>query len=158
MRSPSLAEFKRFSADVAPAARAVLMARVHAELTRERVDAYIRPVFERYTFTVRPEWGTVEGERITDPKRLYLSAEEDLVASYFEDCDQAHRAHGFTGPKGHCPALVAEHLLVQAEQCLIDLASPLFGVKLDVYGDDRKRLLELLIGAALKAEQKQGAA
>lgn len=154
-RTPTLAEFKRFARDVAPAARAVLMARVFAEMERERVRAYIRPIFDKYGFTYGAEWGDSHaGEPIPDPEHLYLADDEVQVACYFEECDRAHRAHGFTGPHGHCPALVAENLQRVAEGHMIDFAAELFGVNFSgVYGEDRKRLLDLLIGAALQAEK-----
>lgn len=155
---PSLAEFKRFSKDIAPAARAVLMARVFAEMERERVDAYIKPIFESYVFQYDPKWAEEERHgytgRITDIKYLYLADLESPEYKHFlMDCDDAHKAHGSTLPTGHCPALHAEWLLTQTEQALIKLAEPLFGIE-HIYGDDRKRYLELLIGAALKAEKE----
>lgn len=153
-KRPTLPEFKRFCKDVAPAAKAVLMARVHAELERERVNAYILPLFREWApFKVRADWAERLGETIDTPDRLYLCDDEPYIAAYFEACDKAHREHGFTGPKGHCPALVADHLLMVTEQALIDLAKPLFGID-HVYGDDRKRYLELLIGACIKAESE----
>jgi hypothetical protein len=154
-------QFKTWCRDCVPAARAVLMARVHADMERTRVDAYIRPIFDSYTFPVNPEWAERYGETVKTPKDLYLSdpAVEDLVTNYFEDCDAAHRAHGFTGPKGHCPALIAEHLVIQAEHQFMLLAQPLFGLDpVDLYGDNRKKYLELLIGACLKAEKEGKAA
>ncbi len=148
----TLEQFKKFSLDVAPAARAVLMARVFAEMERERVDAYIRPIFDSYGFT----YGAItRGELsglIPDPKHLYLADDGPIVADYYAECDAAHRAHGFTGPQGHCPALIAENLVITTERLLIELAEPLFGIK-DVYGENRVKYLELLIGAALKAEK-----
>ena len=111
----------------------------------------ILPIFEAYHFETLP---TIHNAPpVTDPKHLYLCADEVQVAAYFEECDKAHRAHGFTGPQGHCPALTAEYLVIRTEQALIDLAKPLFGIE-DVYGDDRKRYLELLIGACIKAESE----
>lgn len=156
MNPPTLEQFKAWAKDCAPAARAVLMARVFAQMERERVDAYIRPIFDSYRFTVAKEWrhGPEKDSIITRPKDLYLSDDEVLCAAYFEDCDKAHRAHGFKGPHGHCPALTAEHLVMVAESALIGLAKPLFGLE-DVYGDDRAKYLELLIGACLKAESER---
>ncbi len=158
MPSPvTVSQFKQFAADVAPAARAVLMARVFADMERERVNAYIRPIFDKYGFTYGAKWGDEHaGEPITDPKHLYLADDEVQTACYFNECDRAHRAHGFTGLKGHCPALRAEHLVMVAERELLKLGSDLFGVRFeDVYGDMRKKALELLIGAALKAEAEK---
>lgn len=154
-QTPTLEAFKSFSLDIAPAARAVLMARVFAQMERERVDAYIKPIFDSYKFTVSAKFSRHEtGEVITSPKDLYLveDLEDPLVLAFYADCDDAHRANGFTGPKGHCPALKAESLLMATEQALIDLAKPMFGIE-HVYGEDRTKYLELLIGAALKAEQ-----
>lgn len=153
--APTLDEFKQFSKDIAPAARAVLMARAFAEVERERVDAYVLPIFTSYRFEYGAKWGKgrldLQGP-IPAPKDLYLCDDEPMLAAYYEDCDQAHRAHGFKGPKGHCPALVAEHLVIVTEQALMDLAKPLFGID-HIYGDDRTKYLDLLIGAALKAEK-----
>lgn len=152
--SPTLAEFKSFCKDVAPAARAVLMARVFAQMERERVDAYILPIFARYSFTVAAKWAERGIEAIRKPRDLYLSDDEPQVAAYFADCDEAHRAHGFTGPQGQCPALVAEHLVITAENLLIGLGESLFGVQVHMLGlDERAKYLDLLIGAALKEEK-----
>ena len=154
---PTLAQFQQFARDVAPAARAVLilMARVFAQMERARVDAYILPIFERYQFTDGLSDGGHRGQPITTPAHLYLSTDEAQVAAYFEECDRAHRAHGFCGPQGHCPALTAENLVVKVERALIELATPLFGVEpSDLWGDTWREYVELLIGAALKAESE----
>ncbi len=92
---------------------------------------------------------------MTDPKDLYLvdDLEDPIVKAFYADCDEAHRSHGFTGEPGHCPALHAEHLLMVTETALIELTAPFFGLKdAHIYGDQRKKWLELIIGAALKAE------
>ena len=157
-KTPTLSEFKVFSKDIAPAARAVLMARVYADMERERVNAYILPIFKSYGFT----YGAIaRGQReglIPTPHDLYLADDGPIMQDYYAECDAAHRAHGFKGSQGHCPALVAENLLMITERALIDLAESLFGIgSNDVFGDDRKKYLELLIGAALKAEQESAA-
>jgi hypothetical protein len=147
----TLPQFKQWAKDCAPAARAVLMARAYAQLERERVDAYTRPIFDRYRFHELP---TIhDAPPVDDPAHLYCCADEIQVAAYFAECDAAHRAHGFKGPEGHCPALTAEHLLMVTECALMDLAKPLFGIE-HVYGDDRVKYLELLIGACLRAEKE----
>lgn len=156
MKTPSLAQFKRFARDIAPAVRAVLMAQANAELTRERVDAYIRPIFDRYQFRYSSRWeelGAKVGGVIQDPKDLYLTDLDDpLVAAFYADCDAAHKAHGYDLPTGHCPALRAERLLMTAEQCLLELATDLFGVNLadHCFGETRRQALDLLIGASVK--------
>lgn len=141
----NLASFKQWAKECAPAAKAVLMARVFAQLERERVDAYILPILARYQFRADRRHGD-DGELITKTGDLYLCTDEPGIAAFFAECDQAHRAHGFKGPQGHCPALTAETLVMRAETALIGLAKPLTGIS-DVYGDDRKKYLEILIGA-----------
>lgn len=147
--SPTPAAFRKFSADIAPAANAVLMAQAFAEIERERVAAYILPIFHGYRFIDKRT-----GEPITDPDRLYLVEDLDdpLVLAFYADCDQAHRAHGFTGPAGHCPALTAEHLHTVTEWELIKLAAPFFGINPDALaGEHRARFLDLVIKSCLQA-------
>jgi hypothetical protein len=75
--TPTLDQFEQFSRDAALAARAVLMAQAFAQLERERVDAYIRPIFDSF----RPGYGP-DGARcgltgvITDMTDLYLCEDE----------------------------------------------------------------------------------
>jgi hypothetical protein len=157
---PTLDQFKRWARDSAPVARAVCLAQAYAELERERVDAYIRPIFDRYKFEYAARWsenpdGTPYHKRIPDPAHLYLCDDEPGLKAFYADCDDAHRAHGFTGPEGHCPALRAEHLLLVAQSALIDLAKPLFGFdSTHLYGEDRRKCLDLLLGACLKADKE----
>lgn len=144
----TLPAFKQWAKDCAPAAKAVLMAQAFAELERARVDAYIGPIFEKYQpWEVAERWrDKLSSERIRTPRDLYLCEDEAQLTAFYAECDAAHRAHGFKGPQGHCPALTAEHLLTQAEHCLIELAQPLTGIE-HVYGEDRVKYLKILIGA-----------
>jgi hypothetical protein len=156
-KTPTLEEFKKWSRDCEPAARAVLMARVFADMERERVAAYIEPLFRSYHFEIDPKWR----ERGIEPTiktshDLYLADLDDpLVAAFYADCDKAHRDHGFTGPAGHCPALRAESLVRETERALMDLADPLFGIGSDLYGDNRAKYLELLIGACFARDRAE---
>jgi hypothetical protein len=148
-KQPTLAEFQQWAKDCRPAAKAVLMARVFAEMERERVDAYVRPIFDRYQFQYSQSVELRSGRVgvIDSPKDLYLCDDEPGLKAYYQDCDEAHRQHGFRGPEGHCPALRAEHLLCVTERALMDLARPLFDIDPDhVYGDQRAKYVELLIG------------
>ena len=157
-KQPTLAQFKAWAKDCEPAARAVLMARVFAQVQRERVDAYIRPIFDSYGFVYGKYGCERQGQRIEDPKNLYMVEDLDdpLMKAYEADCCDAHTANGFKGPRGHCPALVAENLVMTAERLLMELAHPLFGIE-DVYGDNRVKYLELLIGACLKSTDRKAA-
>lgn len=159
--TPTVDEFKRLAADVIPAVRAVLLAQAYAELKRIEVDAYIRPIFERYNFQIDPEFRDRRGRAdpvIRTPRDLYLVANDDPeLKAFYMDCDDEHRRHGFDGPPGHCPALRAEHLHNIAERCLIDLTAPKFGIDpLLLWGDSRKKFLDLMIGAGVQAAKDAG--
>lgn len=154
-QTPTLRQFKQWARTNAPLAKAVLLAQAHAELERERVNVYIQPILARYAFVDGLSRDSHKGSPITDTEHLYLVTDEAKVAAFFKECDAAHRAHGFAGPEGHCPALRAENLLMQAQSALIDCAKPLFGFdSTDIYGENRKKALELLLGACMKADKE----
>lgn len=154
---PTVETFRQFSREIAPAARAVVMAQAHAQLERERVNAYVLPILLRYAFVDGMSRDSHKGAPITNVDHLYLSTDEARVVEFFAECDAAHRANGFTGPVGHCPALVAENLQSQTERAFLKLAGEFFGAAFeDTYGDNRKKALDLMLGAALKAGKKGG--
>jgi hypothetical protein len=145
MTTPTLAKFKSWSKTNKPLAQAVCMAKAFAQLERARVDAYIQPLFETFGFV------DDEGNKIDNQRHLYRCDDEVMCKAFYAESDAAHRAHGFTGPEGHCPALRAENLLIQAENHLIEAGCELFGINANVvYGDDRQKMLDLLLGACLK--------
>ena len=153
----TLPAFKAWAKDTVPIARALMLAQAFAAVERERVAKYVRPIFESFPFVYGPIAARcgLEGQRITTEKDLYLCEDTELLTAYYTACDAAHRAHGFRGPEGHCPALTAEYLVMEAERALIDAAAPLFGIT-DVYGDNRKKYLDLLLGACVKAADEHG--
>lgn len=151
--TPTLPEFEAWACDCAPAGRAVLMAQAFAETTRQHVDAYIRPIFDAFAFEYSGDLASrlhLSGP-IPTPNELYLCGDGQSTDAYYAECDRIHKAHGSTLPTGHCPALHAEMLLTQTENALIELAAPLFGVHgHELCGENRRRYLDLLIGACLK--------
>lgn len=132
-------------------AMTVVKAKVFAEMERERVDAYVRPIFLRYGF--RDDlFEDGNGEILTDPRRLYLSKEDDRAKEFYAECDRAHREHGFDGPEGHCPALVAEDLQCRAEQLLLASLAAFQGLDDHDFSrslDLRARALDLALGVCL---------
>ncbi len=143
-------DLKRWAKDSRRLAECVCLAQAFAECERERVTAYTRPIFDRYTFYADDDGEN--GKRITDQDRLYLSKDDDLCAQYYAELDVAHRAHGFDGPAGHCPALVAEDMLRQAENALLESLASVTGV--DSYNrslDMRAKALDLALSACLSA-------
>lgn len=142
--------------------RAYLIAKAFAEAERERVDGYIKPLFELYNFYVDSKWSDrvgPPGERITDIDRLYLTdLEGKEYLEFMEECDKEHRKHGFTGPKGHCPALIAESLAIDAENLLLDEGLRQLDLGFDrtaLYGEKREKMLSLLVGIALKENKDE---
>ncbi len=152
-------QFKEWARENRSLALAVCHAQAAAELTRERVNAYIKPIFESFRFVycgdLAERLDTRAGEKLVgkpleSQKDLYL-CDDRRLPDYFEACDAAHRAHGYNLPKGHCPALRVENLLIRAQGALIESAEPLAGIKrymLIARGQEEK-YLDLLIRACL---------
>ncbi len=163
MKTPTLQQFKTWSKLHRPLAEAVCMAQAFAECERERVDAYIQPIFDSFNFMIGEKMGNRlqndVGERITDPKQLYLCTDETLCAQYYAACDVAHRAHGFTGKPGYCPALIAEDQLRKAQHALIDAGCKLMDIDPASLWDmkNRDKMLDLLLGACLKKDERRAA-
>lgn len=108
--------------------------RTWAAHERCRVDAYILPLFRSFGFGVKG---------VDD---LYLEEDEAKVEAFHAACDKAHRANGFTGPAGHCPALVAEESARQAENALLASFAAFCGVDTLWHSlEERKRALDLAL-------------
>ena len=152
MANVNVNQFKQWCKANAGAAETVFMAQAYAELTRERVNAYVRPILESFGFTK----DLSDKSPITKTGDLYLSsASEQRLAEFYQACHEAHIAHGYAkdvrDEPGRCPALIAENMLVKAEQALIGLAAPMFGVEPHMlYGDNRRKYLDLLLSACAK--------
>lgn len=158
MRTPTIQQFKAWAKRNHSIAMAVVQARAFSQCERARVDAYIQPVFDLFDFYVKEEWrkgqpckGVSADWRILEPSHLYLSDQEELCKEFYAECDKEHRKHGFTGPECHCPALIAENLVIKAEAAMIESVSAFLGQDFGhVYGEDRTKLLDLCLGACLK--------
>jgi hypothetical protein len=153
--TPNLQTFKAWSSRNARVGHTVALAMAYAQCKREQVDAYIKPIFDLFDFYPSEDMVAhgVPRERITDPERLYMTDLEGAdYKRFLKECDKEHRAHGFPGPKGHCPALVAEDLQRKAEHALLLAGGELFGVDFTVtHGETRQKAIDLLLGATLKA-------
>ncbi len=82
--------------------------------------------------------------------------DEERCTKFYAECDAAHRLHGFTGPDGCCPALIAENDRSNAECALLEVAGKWFGYDpMLLWGGKRKEMLDLLLGAnAIKYRKK----
>lgn len=148
MNTPSLAQFKKWSKAHKSLAEAVCMAKAFAQVERERVNAYIQPLFESFGFV------DDEGNKIESQNGLYRCNDEVMLKVFYAESDAAHRAHGFTGPEGHCPALRVENLQIQSESYLLKAGAELLGFDADgLYGENRAKMLDLLMKSCLAAKQ-----
>ena len=104
----------------------------HAKVLRQEVDAYLEPVFARFTFSASLECsraGSPGGQRIEHERHLYLTnLASPEVAAYYDACDQAHRAHGYHLKPGQCPALMAEGAMIRAEDDLLEHGERYLGI------------------------------
>jgi hypothetical protein len=154
----TLPQFKQWARKHKRLALAVCAAKAAAIVTREKVDAYTKPIFESFGFRYSGELsdkmgkhgGPQSGQLIPTPADLYL-CDDSRTPEFYAACTAEHKRQGFFKMKpGYCPALVAEHLLIQAENALIEAATPLFGIGVEhVHFEDRTKYLDLLLGACL---------
>jgi hypothetical protein len=171
----SVPDFKQWCRDNAKLALAVCEAQAYAEMTKARVDAYVQPIFDSFDFICEgtmaerfdasPREGNTEkwvGRKIKTPEDSEFcmlhgreeSAElQAKLRRYYDAVHAEHRRQGYLDLKpDHCPALEAHNLHTQAENALIDSAHDLFGIDShQLYGDNRKKYLDHLMGACIKA-------
>ena len=134
------------------AVNAYLMAKAYAMTMRERVDEVQRAILAECPLYIDPQWiekGRQE-EKITDPKHTYLATDTDSKL-YFEECNWRERKLGIKPkdmPDEHCPALVAEHLQVQAEWLLLECGWNAIGGEEggweNMYGKNREKFIDLM--------------
>ena len=134
------------------AVNAYLMAKAYAMTMRERVDEVQRAILAECPLDTAPEFierGRPD-EKITDPKHTYLATEVHF-RDYQDECNHRLRKLGIKPddmPDEHCPALIAEHLQVQAEWLLLEYGWNAMGGEKggweNLWGEDRKKFLDLL--------------
>ena len=140
------AALKQWSITNRPKAVKVIGAQIVAKDTRAFVDSYKLPIFRRYAFK------DDEGNPITSMTDLYRCDDQTMLRAYYDEVDAENRKHGFTGPKDHCPALIAENELIRLEQELIESACIVLKVGSEhFYGDLRQKLVKTFIGLCVNA-------
>lgn len=140
----NVAKLKTWARTNRSLAMMVAKAMAFAQVERERVDAYVVPIFVRYGFT-----DSDTGETLTDPRKLYLSNDEKRCAEFYAEVAIAHRANGWDGDPEFCPALVAEDLQTKAENLLLESLGKRIGVDGFYNLDLRKRVLDLSLAVCL---------
>jgi len=121
--SLTIENLKRFDRNpVTQALRAaVLVSRAVAKKTRADVDAYTMPAFHGFGFV-----DAETGKPLKHWSDLYLSHQD--ATAFYAACDDLNRAHGYDLPAGYCPALVAEHAVIKAENALLKHAGSCLGI------------------------------
>lgn len=129
-----------------------LLARTNAELVREQVDKIETEVLENYPIYSTPRRGE-KSERIYLGRYLYLSDDEQACNQAYELFDKAERAAGLKPDDmsvDHCPALVAELLLSDVENAILESVAPALGLDVGlIYGNNRKKMLDLIVRAVV---------
>jgi hypothetical protein len=129
---------------------AYLLARAYAETVRAQVDAIALEIL-----TECPILDSETGEPLTQSKQLYRSTDEAACADFYAEANIRERHAGIKPPEmpnEHCPALVAENLVIQLSRCLIEASGRPLGVtpdKLLCAGDGLatwKRWIDLVVG------------
>lgn len=161
----TLANAERFAAcpTTHSLARAAILARAFAETMRARVDPIHAAILAEAPIYVAPEWrerarnagrlpetSETPPERITDWEKLWLASDADAADCYAE-ADRRLRAEGIKPDDmeaNYCPALVADHLQIDAETALIKHLSETFGFPMPTLPDHRARALDLALTLA----------
>ena len=136
-----------------------LLARTYAKVKREQVDVIQRAVLAEpehcLQFTLCRKAQEGPPPRITDPRLVYGCEDDAACRRYFAECSRRERAAKIKPadmPEEHCPALCAEHLLVQAENCLIDASGAFAGLTADMlYAEKRDKWLDLVCRIVVNA-------
>jgi hypothetical protein len=153
MTQPTLKDFT--TPEVKAAVDAYLLAVVYAETMREKVNAVYHDILTEYPVyndrRAPSDRSCSDGAQILDPDQLYMSSDDDLVKKIYAEGNKRLRAAGIKPDSmsdDHCPALVAHHLQIQAENALIEVSGKAVGVTLEKLSllEHRRKWIELVVG------------
>jgi hypothetical protein len=140
---------RAMSAALVPFVNAVLLAQIHTELMREKMRKLDLDLLDHHAPTDR-----YSGGEITDPDKAWHMTDAD-AAVYYADRTERLRGMGYNLPDGHCPALIAEGVQMEAERLMIGEASKfmpgLTWDNLTCHPGKLKEAIRLLIGLTVNA-------
>lgn len=144
------AKLGAFSSDsMFSGARAVLLSKTLHQHRKELVQPIQRKCLELVPINADHD----TGERITDMSLAFLSTDEAQIAKLYETYKTELLAAGGCGltreeiESGKCPELVAAHLVIQAENVLLDMVGEVMGFNWKtVTLGQRKKLIDLSLG------------
>ncbi len=114
------------------AAENLFKARAYVETIRPIVLQYQKEILAEGQWHISPKKASRRGDAvIVEPKDSWLMSDDDF-AVYHARCKAARdKAKLHVENDGHCPLLVAEHLVTSAEHALIDAMADTTGVTKD---------------------------
>lgn len=155
---------------------ACLVAEAKAELTREKVDEYIKPLFDKFEFYVADKWKEKaesrdmtrvfgddvadDGKILSDDATYLCDMEGETYLAYLAACRAAHLAGPFAevvlakeaehgDDRGWCPALIAESAFREAKHKLANhCATEWLGLE-SIHYPHSDKLVKLVTGAVL---------
>lgn len=120
-----------------------LVAKAKSQVLREQVDKIQNEVFKGFEF-----FDSVNGEKITDPKYIYCSDDDEGAKRFYDACEDAEIKAGIkplSMPPGFCPALVAENKMREIEVRIIEESAEVYKM-----GFDGKELRHRLLCTGMK--------
>ena len=127
-----------------------LLARIYAEIMRADVDK----VHDQILIEIEIHANTYgRTERLCKMKDLYMSDDDALCQKIYIEADKRLKAAGIKPAdmeRDYCPALVAENDLCEIEALIIKETGTPFDIE-NLYGEDRKTWLDLVVSAIIAA-------
>lgn len=156
MNTLNIEAFKSWSKQNAALALRVVAATAYAETMKKHVNAIKAEILKE--IALYDDLDTPKSRRITDPRETWMSDDEASFLAYLKEADKRTRSAGLKPddmPVDFCPALVAECNQSTLENEIIVSGSALMGINTGmVGGENRDKLLKLLMGAAIKASKE----
>lgn len=149
MKTTTMPDARKVARIIKPHAAKYLAARAYAEVMQDVIRERSAPLLAAANILDE------SGRPIADSRNLYLAADgqEDAIAAFYEAAKAANIAAGWKGNPERCPFLVADMDRVRAENELLDAGFAAMGnpelKAIDVYGDNRKKAVDLFCGLAL---------
>lgn len=146
-KAAKVAQF-RPTPEMVSIATSLFKAMAWRETVKPIVDGYQRRILAEGQWKIRPEFAERLGSGvITDPKKDYLMSEQDFQ-EYFGRQKTARDAAGLVVENDeHCPLLVAENMIIQLENALIDQMEPVTKLNREQLSllENRKKFLDLTL-------------
>jgi len=115
-------------------ANTVFKAMAYEQCVRPIVEGYQRRILADLQSPPALDYGDDSSapKIVLEPKHSYLLP-DDVFKVYHARCQKARDAAGFkVDHPDKCPLLIAEHLVIQAKQALIEEMEPVTGLSLDM--------------------------